>query len=247
MRLRSVWVGLCAALAVSACAENANHLNTHYLSRFATPEPTLASFTVCHGFGCAERSHASLTLAQWHKVVAEFRPRAKNAKTERQQIARAVALTERLVGPQTGTDAQQWTHKNMLILPNLGDTTQLDCVDESVNTWTYMTLMERGGLLHFHRVADLSNAGGLTDPNMRNTAVLQEKGGGYYAVDASLVGYGKAPLVMSLATWMGHWPPDLSATEQVAKGGGKQQPAHKQIRHRQSAKRAKPPTRPASS
>ena len=62
----------------------------------------------------------------------------------------------------------------MLILPNLGDTTQLDCVDEAVNTWTYMSLMERGNLLHFHRVAPLSNAGSLTDPNMRNTAVLEE-------------------------------------------------------------------------
>jgi hypothetical protein len=239
VQVRSVLALLVLALAVSACAENANHLNTHYLSRFATPEPTLADFTVCHGFGCTERSHASLTLAEWHKVIAEFRPRAKNAKSERQQVARAVALMERLVGPQTGTAAHQWTHKNLLILPNMGDTTQLDCVDEAVNSWTYMTMMERGNLLHFHHVADLSNAGSLTDPNMRNTAVLQEKGGGYYAVDASLVDYGVPPAVMPLATWMGHWPPDLPAGEAVAKADKKPH-ARKQRPRGESAKRAKP-------
>jgi hypothetical protein len=241
VQVRSVLTGLVLAVAVSACAENANHLNTHYLSRFATPEPTLADFTVCHGFGCTERSHASLTLAEWRKVIAVFRPRASNAKSERQQIVRAVALMERMVGPQTGTAAHQWTHKNMLILPNMGDTTQLDCVDEAVNTWTYMTMMERGHLLHFHRVADLSNAGSLTDPNMRNTAVLQETGGGYYAVDASLVDYGVPPLVMPLATWMGHWPPDLPAGEAVAKASG-ERPAHKQRHHGEAAKHAKPAT-----
>jgi hypothetical protein len=246
VRLGSVLAWLVLAVTVSACAENTNHLNTHYLSLFATPEPTLADFTVCHGFGCTERSRASLTLADWHKVTAEFRPRAKDAKTERQQIARAVALMERLVGPQTGTAAHQWTHKDMLILPNMGDTTQLDCVDEAVNTWTYMTLMERGNLLHFHRVANLSNAGSLTDPNMRNTAVLQEKGGGYYAVDASLVDYSVPPLVIPLATWMGHWPPDLPAGEAVAKADGKQ-PAHKQRQHGDAAKHTKPATQPKNS
>jgi hypothetical protein len=215
--MRSVLGWLVAALALSACAENANHLNTVYLDRFATPNPTLAQFTVCHGFGCTERSLASLSKYEWRQVIAVFRPRAKNAQAERQQIARGVALIERLVGPQTGTAAHQWTHKNMLIYPNLGDPSQLDCVDESVNTWTYMTLMERGGLLHFHRVAQLSNAGSLTDPFMRNTAVLQEINGGYYAIDASLVNYAEAPLIMPLATWMGSWPPDLSAIEAAEK------------------------------
>ena len=224
MRLGGVFACLVAALALSACAENPHHLNTVYLDRFATPEPTLAEFTVCHGFDCRERSHASLTVKQWRQVTAVFRPRAKNAQAERQQIARAVALIERLVGPQTGTDAPQWTHKDLLIYPNMGDTTQLDCVDESVNTWTYMTLMERGRLLHFHRVAKLANAGGVTDPFMRNTAVLQEIKGDYYAVDASLVGGGQPPIVMPLATWMGKWPPDVSVAEAKTKPASKRAP-----------------------
>ena len=204
-------------LLVSACAENADHLNTVYLDRFATLNPTTEEITVCHGFGCTERSHASLTAAEWRKVAAFFRPQAKNANAERQQIARAVALIERLVGPQTGTDRHQWTHRDGHISPNLGDLSQLDCVDESLNTWTYMTLMERGGLFHFHQVARLSNAGSLTDLSFRNTAVLQEIKGGYYAIDASLVDGGVPPPIMPLETWMGDWPPKLAAWEAPSK------------------------------
>jgi hypothetical protein len=99
----------------------------------------------------------------------------------------------------------------MKILPNLGDPTQLDCIDEAVNTWTYMTMMERSGLFRFHRVAQLSNAGSLADP--RNTAVVQEISGGYFAIDPALVDFGVPPPVLPLATWTGDWPPNLSADD----------------------------------
>jgi len=80
-----------------------------------------------------------------------------------------------------------------------------------VNTWTYLTLMERGGLLHFHRVAKLSHADDLTGP--RNTAVLQEIGGEYFAIDPALVDVGVPPPIIPLDTWLAHWPPDLPASE----------------------------------
>lgn len=173
--------------------------------------PTLAEFTVCHGFGCTERSMARLNSAQWQRVAALFSSRARTAAAEREQIARGVALIETMVGPQTGTDARQWTHQHNIILPNLGDSTQLDCVDDAVNTWTYMTLMERAKLLRFHRVAKLSNAGSLTDPFMRNTAVLQELNGGYFAIDASFVDAGVPPRILPLETWINTLPTELPA------------------------------------
>jgi len=185
-----------------------------YLDHFAALDPAPAQFTVCHGFGCSERTHATLSHDEWLRVAAIFSPRAKNARAEREQIARAVALVERMVGPQTGTDVPQWTHKDMLIFPNLGDKSQLDCVDEAVNTWTYMTMMERGGLFHFHHVTQLAGAGSFAD--LRNTAVVQEINGGYYAIDASIVGGGEPPPVMPLAAWTGSWPPDLAKVAEAS-------------------------------
>lgn len=204
---------LTAALAVSACAQNTNPLNTTYLDRFAAPDPRLEDFTECHGFGCSVVSHASLSKHAWRRVVAVFQPPPKDPQAERQRIAHAVALIQILVGEQTGTAAHQWTHKAMLVLPNFGDKTQLDCIDEAVNTWTYMTMMERAHFFHFHHVAPLAYAGLPTDTNPRNTAVVQEKGGGYYAVDPSLVDFAVPPPVIPLNAWLGSWPPKIAASE----------------------------------
>jgi hypothetical protein len=217
MRLYRLLGLLAVATALSACAQNPHQLSTMYLDRFAPTNPTPAHFTVCHGFTCTEKKSASLSAEQWRRVAQTFAPRAKDARQERQQIARAVGLVQTFVGPQTGTAVRQWTHRSMYVLPNLGDLSQLDCVDAAVNTWTYMTMMERAGFMRFHTVAQLSYAGFATDINARNTAVLQEKDGGYFAVDASLVDHNEPPLVMPLTAWSGTWPPDPSVIERVAR------------------------------
>lgn len=212
MRLCGVFSGLVAALALSACVmQNAQHQTTTFLDQYAQEQPTLASFRECHGFACSSSSHVSLTPQEWAKVVAVLRPQAKDAKAERRKISQAVATMQLLVGAKTGTAVHQWTHKDREILPNMSDPTQLDCIDEAVNTWTYMTLMERGGLFRFHEVAKLSNAGSLTGP--RNTAVLKEKNGDYYAIDPALVDAGVPPPVIPLQSWMTEWPPDLSKSD----------------------------------
>lgn len=211
MRLGITLSGPLVALAVSGCVTDSLHQSTTFLDLHAELNPTPASFVECHGFACSESSRVSLSSHEWQRVAAVFKPHAPNARAERRQIAHAVSLTQRLVGAQTGTAVHQWTHKDMNILPNLSDPTQLDCIDEAVNTWTYMTMMEKSGFFRFHRVAKLSNGGSLTDP--RNTAVVQEIDGGYYAIDPALVDFGTPPPVLPLATWLGNWPPDLSAND----------------------------------
>jgi len=206
-----------APLALAACITSSGGgdapLSSEYLSRYAEPSPTPASFIECHGFSCAERSRVSLSAAEWAKVKAPLTPPARDVRTERARIANAVAAMQTIVGVKTGTGVHQWTHKDMMILPNLGDPTQRDCIDEAVNTWTTMTMLERAGLFRFHTVAELGYAGLPTDTNPRNTAVLREKSGALYAVDASLVDGGEPPLVMPLSVWAGSWPPQLADIE----------------------------------
>jgi hypothetical protein len=200
-------------------------LSAEYLTRYAEPNPTPASFLECHGFGCAETSRVSLTPAEWAKVRAQLPP-AHDARSERARIAHAVATMQKLVGAKTGTGVHQWTHENMMIKPNLGDPTQLDCIDEAVNTWTYMTMMQRAGWFRFHTVAELGYAGLPADTNPRNTAVLREKkSGALYAVDASLVDGGQPPLIMPLEVWAGSWPPKLADIENAPKPAKTAQPS----------------------
>ena len=107
---------------------------------------------------------------------------------------------------------------SLLALSDSDERTLLDCVDEAVNTWTYMTMMERAGLLRFHTVAELGYAGLPTDTNPRNTAVLREKASGaLYAVDASLTDGGEPPYVMPLTVWAGDWPPKLAEIENAGR------------------------------
>ncbi len=205
-----IFTGLALMAVLAACAEPRDHLSAHYLDQYAESDPQPAHFRECHGFACAVPSRVSLRPADWRRVRAMFTPPAKDAATERRRIAAAVALMQRLVGAQTGTSAHQWTHSDMMILPNLGDPTQLDCIDEAVNTWTYMTMMERDGLFRFHRVASLAFAGSPVDPNPRNAAVLQERDSTYYVLDPSLVESGAVAPVLPLPAWLDSWPPDLS-------------------------------------
>jgi hypothetical protein len=205
-----ILTGLILMLVLAGCAEHRDQLSAHYLDQYAESGPRPEHFRECHGFSCAVVSRVSLAPAEWRRVRAMFTPPPKDAAAERRRIAAAVALMQRLVGAQTGTSAHQWTHKDMMILPNFGDATQLDCIDEAVNTWTYMTMMERDGLFRFHHVASLAFAGLPTDPNPRNAAVLQERGGTYYVLDPSLVDAGATVPVLPLAAWLDTWPPVMS-------------------------------------
>jgi len=217
---------LAAALALAGCmtastglsAGGDAPLSAEYLHRYAETDPTPEQFIECHGFSCAERSRVSLSAAEWARVKAALSAPAREPRAERLKVARAVATMRKIVGAKTGTGVHQWTHENMMIKPNLGDPTQLDCIDEAVNTWTYMTMMERAHLFRFHSVATLGYAGLPNDTNPRNTAVLREKtGGALYAVDASLVDGGEPPLVMPLSVWAGAWPPKLADIENAPK------------------------------
>ena len=210
-----VLAGMGMALAVSGCVHNPNNLTTMWIDSYAHPNPTPAAFYECHGFKCAKVSSVSLNRKQWGRVTEVFKPRAKDAGTERAQISKGVSLIRVMVGAQTGTAVNQWTHTDTIILPNLGDMSQLDCIDETVNTWTYLTLMQRAGLFRFHRVASAANAGLVHD--LRNTAVLQEIDGAYFAVDPMLVGFAEPPPVIPLTAWLASWPPDLSKNDAPGK------------------------------
>ncbi len=133
MRVCPVLILIGGALGMSACAQNPMNSNTTFLDRYAEQNPTTTSILECHGFSCSETSRASLSRDSWRRIAATFVPRAKDAQSERRQIAHAVALMQLLVGQQTGTAVHQWTHRDKDILPNLSDPTQLDCIDEAAN------------------------------------------------------------------------------------------------------------------
>jgi hypothetical protein len=190
-------LALCACTRVYGTSENS------FLSNLGRPDPVPGNFFSCFGYGCKYTARIALTEEEWLGVRAEFNPPPADAFAERRQVAKAVARLERLVGLRTGTSARH------LYGVNNGDPTQLDCIDDSVNTWTYFRMLARDGLLRYHTVAGLAHRGSLFTLDYSNTAVLMEKGDGEkFAVDPWLVDGGVPPPVFPLAVWRGpDWPP----------------------------------------
>jgi hypothetical protein len=197
-------LSMASALALSGCGLAPSEpivAPSEYLVDYAEPHPTPDNFRVCHGYGCKLQTHVALSEAEWQRVRTAFEPVATTGSAERRQIAAAIAIIEIEVGQRTGTAVHQRRELNG------GDLSQLDCIDESVNTWTYLTMLERDGLIRMHRVAPIAHGGSLLNLDMRNTAVLERKTSStQYAIDPWLVDAGEPPPIIPLTVWLATWP-----------------------------------------
>lgn len=170
-----------------------------YFIGFPTPE----AFSVCHDLSCHRVSDLSLSAAEWQQVADIFQPDATTAAEERQQIARAIALLERLIGIKAGTSHD--LGENELRGSRVG---QLDCVDEATNTSVYLRMLDNQGLLKWHQAAPRTARGVLSGLAPHNTASIVETGSGRrYAVDAWFFANGMPPAIVQLDLWKDGWRP----------------------------------------
>ncbi len=193
-------LAIAGALVLCACAPT----TSEYLRDYAEAHPTPGNFGVCHGYVCKIATRVALSEAEWQRVRAAFKPAAPTASDERRQIAVAIVILEIEVGERTGTAVHQRRELNG------GDLTQLDCIDESVNTWTYLTMLAGEGLIRRHLVGGLAHNGSLIELSVHNAAVIQSTTtGAAYAVDSTLVDAGEPPPVVPLSIWLASWPPPI--------------------------------------
>lgn len=227
------WIQLLFAaclVTLAACEDTSNE----YLRQFAHSGATPASFYVCYGYGCKYSARVSLRVEEWQSVRAllESPPRAESVEQrrllqeerqsvrplrgnppsdellERRRIALALARLDQLVSGRIGTLVHQRREYNS------GDPSQYDCIDESLNTWTYLTILDHEGLLRDHRVGDLAHAGTVLDFDFRNTATLVSKADGTsYAIDPTLVDVGEPPPIVPLQRWVASYPPEVSKSD----------------------------------
>jgi hypothetical protein len=192
--------------ALTACSSGPGDYKSYLESRevgLSTP----GNIRHCHGYGCQRISNVNISEKDWRRITAAFRQHTKDAVTERQKISKAIGLFEQAVGPLAGT---QFDERGTF--RKTGDY-QLDCVDESTNTTTYLSLLENAGLLKFHTLAG---------PTMRlpiihagrwphQTAVIRENSSGtLYAVDSWFRDNGMPADIISLKEWKEGWkPPDV--------------------------------------
>ncbi|MDD9810705.1 MAG: hypothetical protein OXU71_03175 [Gammaproteobacteria bacterium] len=171
--------------------------------RVVLPAPgvdSLAAIPVCHDFGCKRMATVQLPGIEWQGVAGWFFPRAATPAEERARIARALGWMEVLIGRRTPT------HKDLALdLPpgrDLADMFpgQLDCIDEAVNTTTYMKLFVLNGLIKHHTVVEAAYRRSLF--NQHWAAQIEEaRSGKRFTVDSWFRPNGYPPVVQRAERW----------------------------------------------
>jgi hypothetical protein len=167
-----------------------------------------AVFEACVDYHCDRQRPVALNAVAWQQIASQFADNS-SAPDERVNIAHAIALMERLVGQRTGT----WQDRPRNSA-GTGQTGQLDCIAESINTTTYLRLLEQAGLLRWHSVEKrIKRQRWLVAIHW--TAVIRAKGTDLrYAVDSWYGDNGARPLVQLLSDWRAGLPPAPAVAEQ---------------------------------
>ena len=149
----------------------------------------------CIDYGCDFKTKVYIPPDALEVLTSRF-ANIQSAHEERVEIAQATGLFESQVGQQNGT----WRDKGR----NPGTVEpegQLDCIAESLNTTTYLKLMQRLGLLKWHSVEERVVRHKLIF-GTHWTAVIKESGSGdLYAVDSWYEDNGVSARIIPLETW----------------------------------------------
>ena len=167
-------------------------------------EPAPGRFSVCFNHSCETIVTRSVSSQEWQRITAPLQTPAGVAADERAAIARGIALMEQTVGETTGTSGDKGGN-----LAGFGEQGQMDCIDESNNTTTYLKMLQQEGLLTFHEVRDRSTRFGLFAGMPHTTAVIRDIATRQdYAVDSWFFDNGDLPVIMPLEEWAAGWSPD---------------------------------------
>ncbi len=150
---------------------------------------------VCYDFGCRTRQTIGISPREWSQVRNWFRPLATDADTERKQIQQAVGWLEVVAGYYTPIFRDKGQNETDSRSPG-----QMDCIDESTNATTYLRLLERHGLLRFHRVVDRAYRRTMWDQHW--AAQIEEIASGErWTVDSWFQDYGNLPYLQRTQEW----------------------------------------------
>ena len=113
----------------------------------SAPAVAAPYFMQCYDFGCKTTQELHFEPADWAEIRAIFDDGIVDSESERQAIRRAVALMERISGKISGTHLDKAGN-----YPGYDLARQMDCIDESTNTFQYLLALQQLDLLEWHEV-----------------------------------------------------------------------------------------------
>lgn len=195
---------------LSACVAPQDPVD--YLKQWNVQSHSSAGFDYCKGYGCRLIDHVEIDKKSWKKIDNYFKTPSKTAQSERDRLKLVIGEFERIVGPITGTDTDV---KDTFYA--LGDD-QLDCVDESVNTTTFLLILQERGHIKFHEIEQPTARPILLAGNRwpHQAAVIRDKKTQTrYVVDSWFEDSGEDAYVVEVKEWTYGWSPKKAKKKQA--------------------------------
>lgn len=191
----------CSLFFLSACAGNVENYQSAMNGFHIEVPKDYTRFQQCHGYGCRIVDTISFTKKDWRAVEKAFQPKPKTAEAERKSIAKAIGIIETKIGKMNGTSADVYG-----TFAELGNE-QLDCVDESINTTTYLHLLAQGKLLKFNAVNSPETRVPFGRWPHRTATIRDKKSDERFAVDSWFYDNGHPATIVPLKDWKSGWNP----------------------------------------
>ncbi|MDR0737317.1 MAG: hypothetical protein LBF51_10930 [Zoogloeaceae bacterium] len=162
-----------------------------------------ARLELCFNYGCLTRQTVVFPAERFKTATRELAA-ARNAREERERLARTVGRLYALAAEQTPVGADRGGN-----FADEGVFGRMDCIDHSQNTSVFLRLLAERGLLRWHRV--LPPARRLRFFLLQHFSALIEEtqGDGRYVVDSWFVDNGEAAIILPLADWEKGEGPDV--------------------------------------
>ncbi len=161
-----------------------------FISLYGNEDPSPWRFEFCSGYNCQRRQTVGFSMEQWEAIRGIFSHPSKDATDERDRISRVIGLMESFTGPMTGTVNDKGGSSAPLFREG-----QLDCVDEAINTATFLFLVNREGFISYHELRGPASRGWLDET------------GKAFVVDSWFFDNGQPAVIIPFDLWVKGWRP----------------------------------------
>lgn len=155
------------------------------------------TFSVCHGYDCYYRTKMILGAKDELRIRNLLQDGSRSAADERKALRTVIALYE-----ERSTVAIGVRDKPKMQFGKARIKGQMDCVDESINTDSFLRYLHSRGWLRHHVPDRRMTRGSFIDGRYPHwTAVLKDNSSQRWAVDSWYEAGGGVPDIMPLQEW----------------------------------------------
>ncbi len=182
-------------VALTGCTSTMD-FGSQSVADYASPQKNL---TICSGYGCIIKDKMSFDDPVLQDLTVIMDKGKGSAAEEREALFQAIAYMEKAVRDEIRFSPDvEYSYQR-----NAGKRGQMDCVDESLNTLTFLKYLKRNGLLRYHiPLKHYAERGLLVDGRYpHKSARMLDDQGVSWAVDSWKGPNGTRPEIITLAKW----------------------------------------------